>query len=407
MVDIRFITDDEIPAFRAAISFGFGGDHVDEEGGEERFKELFPQETSIAAFDGERIVATFGSFDFDLTLPGGSAVPMAGTTIVTVHPTHRRQGILTTMMRMHLEQAIDRGQPMAGLWSSEPQIYGRFGFGPAADAHDLTIPTGPITLPEGPDDITVRFVEDDDLIDVLPAIYEQVRAETPGFLSRSESWWRLQRLYDPERRREGASSRRTVAAYRDKTPLGYATYRQKDKWQPDWLPAGTIEVMEIVHVDEGARRALWKYLTNIDLFPTVHWWNGPTDNPLYVEVDNGRHLKTINRDTLYVRILDVPKVLEARTYESDGSLVLGVTDDFLGQGGTFRLDITDGAGTCTETTDDPDITLDTADLGALILGRAAAIPRWRAGQINGSSESIHTLDRLLRTAKPPFCIEVF
>lgn len=407
MTDIRFITDDEVPAFRAAIAFGFGADLDDEEGGEGRYRELFPLETSIAAFEGERIVATFGSLDFDLTLPGGPALAMAGTTIVTVHPTHRRRGMLTTMMRMHLDQAMDRGQPLAGLWASEPQIYGRFGYGGAARAHDLTIPADRITVPAGPDDITVAFVEDDDLMNVLPTVYDQARAKTPGFLSRSESWWQLQRLYDSESRREGASSRRTVAAYRDGTPLGYASYRQKEKFEPDWIAAGTIEVVEVVDLDEEARRALWHYLTNIDLFPKVHWWNGPTDNPLYVEVDNPRHLKTINRDTLYVRILDVPRVLEARVYESNESLIIRAIDGFLDKGGTFRLEVENGAATCSATDEEPDVTMDIADLGALVLGHADAIPRWRAGQITGDAASVRSLDRLLRTSGAPFCIEVF
>ena len=107
MTDIRFITDDEVPAFHRAIPFGFGGDFTEEDGAHDRFRALFPLETCIGAFEGDRVVATFGSFDFDLTVPGGT-VPMAGTTIVTVQPTHRRQGVLRTMMRMHLEQAIDR-----------------------------------------------------------------------------------------------------------------------------------------------------------------------------------------------------------------------------------------------------------------------------------------------------------
>lgn len=51
--------------------------------------------------------------------------------------------------------------------------------------------------------------------------------------------------------------------------------------------------------------------------------------------------------------------------------------------------------------------MDIADLGALVLGHADAIPRWRAGQITGEAESVHSLDRLLRTSGAPFCIEVF
>ena len=48
--------------------------------------------------------------------PGGARqVPCAGLTWVGVHPDHRRQGVLTAMLRHHLEQvrAEARGVPVA------------------------------------------------------------------------------------------------------------------------------------------------------------------------------------------------------------------------------------------------------------------------------------------------------
>jgi len=405
VTDIRFITDDEVPAFHRAIPFGFGDDLTEEDGTHDRFRELFPLETCIAAFDGDRVVATFGSFDFDVTVPGGS-VPMAGTTVVTVHPTHRRQGVLSTMMRMHLEQAIDRGQPVAGLWASEPQIYGRFGYGLSAHAHDITVPTDRVPLPPGPDTDTVRFITHEEAADILPPFYETVRCATPGMLSRSEAWWTHRRLRDPEHWREGASARRIVLASRDGLPVGYVAYRQKEKWDGD-IPQGTVEVIEVIAIDDGARHTLWHYLSSIDLFPKVHWWNAPADNPLYVEVDNLRRVSTRHRDTLYLRILDIPTALSARTYETDGALTIRVTDDFLGRGGTFRLVVTDGTGSVEPTDGEPDVTLHVADLGSLYLGRPSAIPRWHAGRIEGTAEAVAQLDRLFRTATLPFCSEVF
>ena len=35
--------------------------------------------------------------------------------------------------------ALGRGEPLAGLWATEPGIYGRFGFGQSIDAHELTV----------------------------------------------------------------------------------------------------------------------------------------------------------------------------------------------------------------------------------------------------------------------------
>jgi len=86
---------------------------------------------ALAAYAGDRIVGTAGIFSFELTIPGGR-VPAAGVTMVGVHPTHRRRGILTAMMRTKLEAIRERGEPLAILWASEGGIYGRFGYGLAS-----------------------------------------------------------------------------------------------------------------------------------------------------------------------------------------------------------------------------------------------------------------------------------
>ena len=405
VTEIRFITTDEVPEFRRSIAFGFGGDAVEEEGADERFLELFPLETIIGAFDHGRVVATFGSFDVDVTVPGGS-LPMAGTTIVTVQPTHRRRGILSEMMRMHLGQAIERSQPIAGLWASEALIYGRFGYGQACFGYDLTVPADRVALPPGPASMQVRTIGPEEAIEILPSIYEWVRTLTPGFLSRSRAWWAHRKLRDSERHRDGASSQRIVVAHADGEARGYVAYRQKEKWENE-LPRGTIEIVEVIALDDDTRRTLWHFLTNIDLYPNVHWWNSPLDDPLHAEVDRTRDIHTRRRDTLWLRILDVPRALEARTYEHDGRLTMKVTDNFMRAGGTFELQVERGRAECQESTADVDVTLGINELSGLYLGGVSAIQRWRGRRIEGTEDAVLRLDTLFRTARAPFCPEVF
>ena len=47
---------------------------------------------TLAAFDGDEIVANAGAYTFELTVPGGARVPTAGVTVVGVRATHRRRG---------------------------------------------------------------------------------------------------------------------------------------------------------------------------------------------------------------------------------------------------------------------------------------------------------------------------
>src|SRR5258708_33399700 len=105
----------------------------------ERFARVLPVDRMHAAFDGTQIVGGAGAFPFPLSVPGGF-VDCAGTTVVGVAPTHRRRGVLRSMMRPHLHDAHERGEPIAALWASEETIYGRFCYGPAGFAGDVSIP---------------------------------------------------------------------------------------------------------------------------------------------------------------------------------------------------------------------------------------------------------------------------
>ena len=113
-----------------AISHYFGQENQLEQA--ERFAQLIEVERMHAAFDGDRIVGGAGAFSYRMSVPGGGLVPAAGVTVVGVLPTHRRRGVLTSMMRAQLEDCRERGDLVAYLWASESTIYGRFGYGLAS-----------------------------------------------------------------------------------------------------------------------------------------------------------------------------------------------------------------------------------------------------------------------------------
>ncbi len=402
---IRPIVESETVAFRAAIARGFGSDAREE--GHDRFYATLPLHRTVGAFDGDEIVGTLGEFDFELTVPGGRGLQMAGTTIVTVRPTHRRRGVLTRMMRLHLDHAGERGDPLAGLWASEAAIYGRFGFGCAADRHDLELDTRRTRLGLPPDDVTVALVDGEAASKVIPPLYEEVRSSRAGMLSRSEAWWEHRRFYDPEHHRGGASERRYAIASRGRDPVGYAMFRQKEKWE-NFLPDGEIDIIEVMAVDDGARRALWHLLTSIDLFPRIAWWNAPVDDPMIWEASNRRIVKRTTWDSIWVCLLDVVAALEGRHYERDGRLVIGLAHPFCPWAeGTYELTVADGIGTCRAVVADADIQLDAAELGALYLGGRSAIELAKAGLVSGSPDAVLLADRIFRTSVAPWCPEVF
>src|SRR5687768_6817188 len=119
-VELRPITDDEFPAYARTLAAAFAGSLTDEE--VEDWRLVTELDRTLAGFDRGQIVATAGAYTMQLTLPGGTTVPVAGVTAVSVRPTHRRRGLLTAMMDRQLDDVASRGEPIAILTASEALI---------------------------------------------------------------------------------------------------------------------------------------------------------------------------------------------------------------------------------------------------------------------------------------------
>ena len=156
----------------------------------ERWVRILPHGRMHAAFEADQIVGGAGAFPFELSVPGGS-LPCAGVTAVGTQPTHRRRGVLRSMMDAQLRDVHERGEPIAALWASEETIYGRFGYGLASWAGQLHVQhewdafVEPLE-PAG----AVRFVTPEEARELFPPIFDAVRRERPGIPSRSDAWWR-------------------------------------------------------------------------------------------------------------------------------------------------------------------------------------------------------------------------
>ncbi|HZD23091.1 MAG TPA: GNAT family N-acetyltransferase [Acidimicrobiia bacterium] len=406
MWEIRTVTADEVDLYRSRLARGFGEDPETDEAGIERFSAVFEPDRMFGVFDRSDLVGTGGAFSLGVTVPGGATVPMGGTTMVTVQPTHRRQGILRELMGRHLDEVADRGEPIAGLWASESTIYGRFGYGPATVRYQVEVNAARVNIDsDSPGDM--RLLDAGEEAKILPDVYESVRSERPGMLTRSREWWES-RILANRRSQGGDMSRpRHVVHEHSGKADGYAIYRQKGKWQ-EWVADGEVSVVEVITAGSESHRAVWAFLTNIDLFPRVTWWNAPVDDPLSLIVDDSRRVRRSLSDSLWIRVLNVPSALEARSYEHDGVIVLGLHDATRSRSeGTYQLEVAGSQSSCEPSDAPPDVELDISVLGHLYLGGGNAVAMAGAGRIDGHPDAITTLHRLFRTDRAPWCPEAF
>jgi predicted acetyltransferase len=347
-------------------------------------------------------VATYSSFDKTLNT-GRGLQPVRLITDVAVSPTHRRRGLLRTMMTEDLQDAVDRGVALAALTVSEGSIYGRFGFGPAVFQHAVTVDTSPRFALRGPaGDGSVELLEPAEAWPTVSSVFAQFHASTRGSVERPQFYRAvLTGEFDFE---NGPDRMLRIAVHLDAAgaPDGYVAYRAGPRQDGH----RTIKVKDLVTLTPAAYLRLWRFLADLDLSDTVEWGQSPVDDPIgWALVDP--HLARVTRlsDSLWVRVLDVPAALTARPWGRDGEVVLEVADPLGHAAGRFRVVTRDGSAEVTLTEQDPDVVLGADVLGALYLGGVSVETLVRAGRVSGSG--VRTFAAMTDIGPAPYCPTFF
>jgi predicted acetyltransferase len=405
-ITIRSVEETELKRFLEIVETTFGEElHEDDV---ERWKPHLDPERQFWAWDGDAPVGTAGTYEKRLHIPGAD-LPAAGVTMVGVLPSHRRRGILRQLMRRQLDDARERGEPLAVLWASEAPIYGRFGYGVATTATRIEADRDRMVfrVPDEPAG-RARLIDHAEAKELIPALYDRIQAETAGMLARSESWWTSFRLADLERWRHGAGPLFRAVWEDDDGPEAYALYRIRGSWD-EGVPGGKLQIREAAGTTPQATREIWRFLLGVDLVKQVEAFALPPDHPLFLSVTEPRRLKSVAGDGLWVRLLDLETALAARAYGADGSVVFEVRDAFCDwNDGTWRLDVESGEASVTRTDGEPELHLDVSDLGSAYLGGFTFSSLQRARRVEELVEgAVERADSLFRTAAQPWCPEVF
>ncbi|MFE2580054.1 GNAT family N-acetyltransferase [Streptomyces sp. NPDC059378] len=412
-LDVRPITEPELADWLRALNTGFLREPVSSGKQLAGRRQQFVPGRLLGAFDGSRCVATFRSFAQELTAVGGTPVQADAISNVTVTATHRRRGLLTRMMSQDLAAAKERGDVVATLIAAEYRIYGRYGFGPATSTAEWVVDTARTGLdPRAtvPDDGgRIDLVEGEEVRKLGPELHERVRRGQPGAISRDDLWWRVNTGVV---RFDTSWTEPFYAVYRsaDGEVEGLVSYECDTVWDDAKQPRVTASVDWLIASTPAAERALWRYLCSIDWVARVKTgWRAPDDLLPFFFPDVRSARITRQADWLWVRLLDVVRALEARTYDGAGELVLEVVDRAGLTGGRYRLQTAaGGAGVCTPTRADADLTLDVAELATLWLGDESAVRLAALGRVREErAGAARVADALLRTSRRPWCPDMF
>ncbi len=356
----------------------------------------------VAAIDDDKIVGGSAMISFEITVPGPRHAAAGGVTATGVTATHRRRGLLRRMMQHMFDHALQRGEPLAMLSASEGSIYGRFGFSPATLRTRWEIERQQAQLmPASPAPGDLELTDAATARAAWPAVHEMVRRTRVGELSPQPDQW--DGLSDAP---QGTAGPLRYLLHRDDRGEidGVANFRLP--WFPAIEDAGTLVVEALQATTPEAYRAMWQLLLDFDLTRKVVTVGRPGDEPLRWMLQNPRAMRiTRQSDNLWVRLLDVPRALEARTYSFPGSLVFGIESDPMcpDNEGTWRLEGGPDGATCTRVRARPDLVLDIQALGSLYLGGASASLLTTAGRIRECQPGAGSrLAGMFRTDPEPF-----
>jgi predicted acetyltransferase len=402
--DIRTVAVDERRAATNTLRIALLSGAINDE----TFDQIQPSwddADSIAAWEGDACVGHVAAFRFDSTVPGGARLATAGVTRVGVLPTHTRRGLLTRMMHQLLRESHERGTPLATLHASETSIYRRFGFGLATDTVVVVVTArsaSPWRIPALPG--STRLIPYDEVLDVVPGLYDRVARWRVGSISRPAWMWPriLKDAASPTDAPFGKGSFVAVHSDAAGNDDGFVSY------DVDWdetfgvNPTGTGKVRDVWGASPAVEVELWRYLLDIDLITTWKTDPRPVDEPVRRIMHDARAYEAVHRlDEQWVRILDVDVALAARSYGPGRGMVNVRVHDpmFASNTGTWTISA-DGA----ERNDGPaDIEVDIATLSAAYLGGVSWQDLAVTHALTSTQDTLEALDALFASRPTPFC----
>jgi predicted acetyltransferase len=401
--EVRPITDDELPVMLEVDRRGFGAAPRPRDRADSWVRD--ETDRTQCAFDGATMVGCSRAYSFELTMPGGECVPVAGVSSVAVQPTHRRRGVLTSMIEALHADAREHGEVGSVLTASESVIYKRFGYGAAtwrlgcSLAHGYARLARPVADPG-----RVRLVARGEADPIYREVYEQVRIGRAGMVSRPDAWW-------PEVFWVTEGGRAFFDAVHEDAhgrADGYVAYEIKGEWYGGFANR-EMYVWDLQATNPLARAALWEFVFGVDLVVKIIATNLPPDEPLRFMLADPRQLRTdFYNDSLWLLPLDIAALLGARRYAVDGRMTIEVVDP---DGSVSRFGVEggpDGASCREESSSTPEVSCSRSALGALLLGGNSWATLAEAGEVDEHAVgAIARADAMFATAPAPATLTWF
>jgi predicted acetyltransferase len=335
----------------------------------------------------------------------GSSLPTACVTAVAVLGTHRRQGLLRRMMRDQLDSVAEAEVPIALLVAAEWGIYGRYGYGPAIDACGFDLDATTARFHDAASG-SIELADPATLRPHLESVHDRRWARTMGAVTRQPWVWdSISGVTQFPHDKEDLGLRR-AALWRDASGAvqGAVAYAVEESWVHN-RPRGKAEVKLLVGATPEAERELWRHLVDLDWITTISAGLRAVDDPVPLWLVDSRAAVAVDRsDSIWARVLDVPRVLGERRSALPGRAVIEVVDDLGYASGRWSVALAPDGAEVQATTDRADVRLPVHALGAAVFGGHGIARLHAAGWLDEEAPGgVARVDALLRTDAAPWC----
>jgi predicted acetyltransferase len=372
-------------------------------------QESYEPGRALGAFADGEMIGTVQSFPSRMAVPGGAVVQHAAVSRVGVRADWTRRGVLSALQRAQLRAMRSAGDVVASLRASETMIYGRYGYGVASRFRYLDIDrrrAAPRSRPVG----RVRLVEGEAGERIARELFDELTLRRAGTISRWPSWWTL------NVRRVAVEQNLKIAV---RSPLassvssgssgddGYVVFKvEPGENDPRQGRQTRLSVLDLWAGSAEAWADLWLFVLGVDLVGEVSAEGRPVDEPVQWLLGDARACRVPDEfDETWLRLLDVPTALTARTYREGEPVVLGVRDVYLPENsGSYRV-TADGV---TRVEDEPELVVDVDVLASAYLGDVSFSTLAATRRLDVvEPDALARADTLFAVAEVPWCGSYF
>ena len=231
----------------------------------------------------------------------GKPYLMGGVASVATWPEYRRSGMVAALLRHGLKRMKEEGRTLSCLHPFAVPFYRKYGWELYTDYKTYELTNAQLPREQGVPG-QVRRSEGD--WELLGGIYDRFARTYNGTIVRDESWW-LNRVFKQKGRQ--------AAVYYDESgeARGYMLYSVRQR---------VMEIGEMVHLDDTARRGLWRFISNHDSMCEKVKLKAPADDELPFLLPDPR-IKQETVPYFMARIVDFVGFVSDYAFEPPGDTV--------------------------------------------------------------------------------------